>query len=365
MKYQKIVLVFPGQGSQYVGMGKNLYDNFKVVRDAYAQANDVLGEDITKICFTGKTPKKSFEDLLEQIKLYIKKVSQSKSGKQDVNGNNEGKNQLSKYRGSLLDMTRYTQPAVYTTSYASYKALEEALEGKLVPYSVAGHSLGEYTALTVAGAIDFETGLRLVKKRALIMEDTSKLHRGGLIAVIDKEKQINIVELKKLCRENYGFISLINSPHMVVVGSPERALNLLEKKLRESGKKAIRLGLEGEFHTPDMISAGQKLENELERKEKGADVYLISSAKIPVIANVTAQPIMKQEEIKEELHLQMYRSVNFYGSIESSIKDGAQAFIEIGPKMVSRFIHETNPNVPVLNVYDMKSLEETVRELRG
>ena len=374
MKYEKVVLVFPGQGSQYVGMGKDLYyaDKHPSVRDSvrevYTKANKILGYRLEDICFTESKFKEIIRRFDEQVESFMSQHRKHPST--ETNGINGKKHHLTNYLvKSPLDMTLYIQPAVFTTSYACYTALEEMCKDasiQLNPFKVMGHSLGEYTAAVVSGEMDFETTLGLVNYGSKVMSDAARERpRTKLMAVMDK-KELNYNMIENLCNE-YGqvFWALINSPRQIVVGGNEKKLREISRKLNKKGIYTKILDLDAAFHTPFMLEPGKKLKKKL-------DNITIYPARTPIVANAitddaTKEPIYLTEPnlIRREFSDQMRKRVRLKGGVEKVIKDGADLFIEIGPKMVSRFIRETNPNVSVLNVYDIKSLEETVKELRG
>ena len=329
MKYRRITAIFPGQGSQYTGMGKELYDNFEVVRQIYEEANNILGYDLAELCFK---------------KHGLASIGSRLMHKPDLN------------------KTIYTQPAVLTTSYACFKALEETCEKGKVPLNfclLAGHSLGEYTALLAAGAIDFSTCLQLVNKRAQYMTELGRSYPGaGLMAVMSRNEDLDFNRISTLCDEFQVYVTLNNTKRQIVVGGGKRKLELLSKELKDQGKIGKMLKVEGPFHTPIMKPAAEQFKRELERSR-----FLIAMR--PIIANVSTNAIVDPNHIKKELYNQIFNIVDWRRSVERIIANGGDLFIEIGPKRVlSNMIKDIDPSVPELNVEDMESLEYTVEELK-
>ena len=324
-KHKKITLVFPGQGSQYQGMGKDLYRNFACIKEIYEQANEVLGYDLAEQCFNiPESDKKSVQ-------------------KRDLN------------------KTIYTQPAVLTTSYACYKALQKTCEKcglELEVSMLAGHSLGEYTALLVSEAIDFKSCLTLVRKRANYMADLGKDHpNAGLMAVIDRNGGLSYDGICALCKEFEVHITLNNSKRQIVVGGFKKRLSEMSRLLKKEKKLSTILNVEGPFHTPIMKPAAARLKMDL-------DGINISIASKPIIANVSTDAIVDPDHIKEELYKQIFQVVDWRRSIEKAIKNGGNLFIEVGPKKVlTNMIKDIDPAVPIMNVEDMESLRKTVAEL--
>jgi len=326
MKQKRIIVIFPGQGSQYVGMGKDLYDQFKLVRDIYDEVSQVLGYDMAALCF--KKPK--FGKIMHKADL---------------------------------NKTIYTQPAVLTMSYACYRVLEQTCREKgitLDPSLLAGHSLGEYTALLVAEAMDFKTTVKLVNTRATLMTEWGKSYPGaGLMAVVDRGKGLDYNKICDMCKDFGVFITLNNTKSQIVVGGSKKRLSEMGKDLKNDGLRAMMLKVEGPFHTPIMKPAADKFRKELEKCE-------MDIASKPIMANVHSEAIVDPRHIREELHKQMFNVVNWRGGIERIISKGENIFIEVGPKRVlSNMIREIAPKSTRLNMEDMESLEKTVKALSG
>jgi [acyl-carrier-protein] S-malonyltransferase len=325
MEAKRITLIFPGQGSQYVGMGKELYDRFKLVRQIYEEASQVLGYDISALCFKKHT---------------IGKLM---------------------HKAADLNKTIYTQPAVLTMSYACYRVLEETCKECNVDLNVsllAGHSLGEYTALLVSGAMDFNTALSLVQKRATFMTEWGRAYPGaGLMAIVDKGKELDYDKIYSLCKDFGVYVTLNNTKSQIVVGGSKRRLAEMGKDLKKRGKRSTMLKVEGPFHTPIMKPAADKFKRELDKSE-------IHIATKPVMANVSTEAIVDPIHITKELHEQIFKIVNWRGGIERIIRGGETVFIEVGPKKVlSNMINDIDPSIPKLNIEDVESLEKTVKEL--
>jgi [acyl-carrier-protein] S-malonyltransferase len=324
MKTRRITLIFPGQGSQYVGMGKELFDRFKLVREIYDEATQVLGYDISELCFK----KHTFGKFMHKADL---------------------------------NKTIYTQPAVLTMSYACYRVLEETCKECNVDLNtslLAGHSLGEYTALLVSGAMDFKTTLSLVQKRATFMTEWGKAYPGaGLMAIVDKGRELDYDRICALCKDFGVYVTLNNTRSQVVVGGSKRRLAEMGKELKREGKRSTMLKVEGPFHTPIMKPAADKFKKELDKSE-------IHIASKPVMANVTTEAIVDPNHIRKELHEQIFKIVNWRGGIEKIAHNRETLFIEVGPKKVlSNMINDIDPSIPRLNIEDVESLEKTVKEL--
>ncbi|MFO7737092.1 MAG: ACP S-malonyltransferase [Desulfatiglandaceae bacterium] len=325
MKFKKITLIFPGQGSQYVGMGKEFYDEFEMVREIFDQADQFLGYKLSEQCF--KKPG-----------FGMKMIHRT-----------------------VLDKTIFTQPAVLTTSYVCYRVLEQKCRERNIDLNaslLAGHSLGEYSALLVSGAVDFETCLDLVRKRAAFMTEVGRGYPGaGLMAIVDKKRNLNYKRICSICKDFELYVTLNNTKNQIVVGGSKRKLTELAKELKKEGKLAKILKVEGPFHTPIMRPAAEKLKKELDN----STIYIGSK---PLIANVSTHAIVDPDHIRKELYDQLFRIVDWRGSIEKIIGNGADLFIEVGPKKVlSNMIKEIDPSIPHLNVEDMESLERTLNEL--
>ncbi|HFU4202723.1 TPA: ACP S-malonyltransferase [Streptococcus suis] len=301
----KTAFLFAGQGAQTLGMARDLYDTYPIVKETYDQASQILGYDL--------------RDLID---------------------NQEDK----------LNQTRFTQPAILTTSLAIYRLLaEEAIK----PDMVAGLSLGEYAALVASGALAFEDGLALIAKRGEYMETAAPAGTGKMVAVLNAD--VNLIE--EVCSSvTSGIVSPANynTPAQIVIGGEVAAVDEAVEALKAAGvKRMIPLNVSGPFHTALLRPASEKLAQALEAVE-------FSDFQVELVGNTEAK-IMKKEDIKSLLTRQVMEPVRFYESIATMQAAGVTKFIEIGPgKVLSGFIKKIDKTAEVVTVEDVASLQELV-----
>jgi len=307
----KVAFIFPGQGSQQVGMGVDLVEEFAVAKETFAQADNALDIDISKLCFEGPT-----ED---------------------------------------LQQTSNTQPAILTTSIAVYRVLKEK---GIEPDIVAGHSLGEYSALVAAGVLDFTDAVKLVRRRGQLMEESDPSGKGTMAAIIG----LNPKEVEEVCQKasTAGVVepANYNCPGQVVISGEKEGVEQATKLAQEAGaKKAIILNVSGPFHSSLMEPAGEKLSQEL------AEVNF-NNAQVPVVTNVNAELTSKGEQFSQALIEQISGSVRWEESIKAMIAGGVDTFIEVGPgRVLKGFMRRIDRKVTALNVEDLVSLEKTLKKL--
>lgn len=303
----KVAFVFPGQGAQYVGMGKDFYEQIPVSRKVYTIASEVTGLDLPGLCFKEN----------EQI-----------------------------------DITEYTQIAMLATEAAMLAALQE----KGVKADVAaGLSLGEYGAILTAGAMSLEDVFRVVRQRGILMQKAVPTG-GAMCAVLGMDGE----KIAKICEETEGIVSVANynCPGQIVITGEEGAVAAAAEKLKEAGaRRCIPLKVSGPFHSEMLKGAGEKLVGVL------ADVEL-KEFSMPYVTNVTADYVTDISEIKELLGRQVHSSVRWQQSVERMIADGVDTFIEIGPgRTLTGFLKKINKNVTGLHIEKVEELEEVVRLL--
>ena len=248
-----------------------------------------------------------------------------------------------------------TGPVTMAGSLAQHNA--EVMAGVVFTQLVAAGTPVIYGS--VSGVMDFASCLKLVSKRALYMTEVGRGYPGaGLMAIVDKKRNLNYKRICSLCKDFELYVTLNNTKKQIVVGGAKRKLAELSKQLKQEGKLATILKVEGPFHTPIMRPAAEKLKKELEKNR-------LSIGLRPVIANVSNDAIVDPNHIKQELYEQIFKIVNWRGSVEKMIGNGGGLFIEVGPKKVlSNMIKDIDPSIPCLNVEDMESLEKTVNELK-
>ena len=297
--------VFPGQGSQSVGMCRDLYDNVRSARDVFQQADKALGFSITGLCFEGPE-----EELRQTINA---------------------------------------QPALVTASYACLEAAREISGDKLsAPSFLAGHSLGEYTALAVAGVLDFSTAVRLARERGRLMHEAGQKRAGAMSAIIGLDE----TKLADICKKTDIIMANINCPGQIVIsGATENVARANEIAIAAGAKRAIPLQVSGAFHSPLMEPA-------VEGMIKYLDNTTFIAPSIPVIGNVTALPMTTPEEVKTELRRQLLNPVLWQRGIEYMIEQGVATFIEIGPgRVLTGLIKRINNEVVIQNIGDLAAVE--------
>jgi len=301
----KTAILFAGQGAQYAGMGKDLYETYSEARLVFDKATDVLQLDIKKLCFEG--PKEE------------------------------------------LDKTINTQPATFTFNMAVYAVL-----GNPAADFLAGHSLGEVCAVVASGALSLEQGLKAVKQRALLMEDQAHNNKDGMIAVIGLPPQ-RIGELLKPLEHVY--LSNFNSPMQTTVSGSIEELQKAKALLKDEARMVADLAVGGAFHSPYMKEAAQNFGDYLQDID-------FKDAKCPVIANADAEPKQGSNELKEALAKQIQAPVQFVKTLNFLDKQGVDTFIEIGPgKVLTNLIKRTLPKALTFSTETIDSLKATLNNL--
>ena len=303
----KLAFVFPGQGAQYVGMGKEFYEQISVSRKVYTIASEVTGLNLPGLCFE---------------------------------------------KNEQIDITEYTQIAMLTTEVAILAALQE----KGVKADVAaGLSLGEYGAILTAGAMSLEDVFRVVRQRGILMQGAVPTG-GAMCAVLGMDGE----KIAKICDETEGIVSVANynCPGQIVITGEEGAVAVAAEKLKEAGaRRCIPLNVSGPFHSAMLKEAGEKLGKVLEQVE-------LRAFSTPYVTNVTAEYVTEPSEIKELLGRQVYSSVKWQQSVERMIADGVDTFIEIGPgRTLTGFLKKINKNVTGLHIEKVEDLDAVVKML--
>ncbi|MEE8436761.1 MAG: ACP S-malonyltransferase [Candidatus Neomarinimicrobiota bacterium] len=303
----KTAFLFPGQASQKIGMGHDLFEGTELGRNYFKRANEIMGLDLQDIIFNGPDDK--------------------------------------------LKQTRFTQPAIYLVSVILGLLI---VEKGLKPSFTAGHSLGEYCALTLAGAFDFETGLKLVKVRAEEMQKTGTAKRGTMAAIIGLEDD-KVRDLCSAFKKGIVVAANFNAPGQVVISGEKTAVSEVMISAREAGAgKVIELKVSGAFHSPLMSPAREILAEKLNSIE-------IKDTYIPVFANVTAQPVSKTQDIRNVLINQLDNPVNWHASVSNIIKLGAKQALEVGPgRVLCGLSRRINPGFPMRSIGSLEDLEKVV-----
>lgn len=309
----KIALVFPGQASQYVGMGKELHREFSIARQTYEEISDALSLDIARLCFEGPE--------------------------------------------SELNLTANTQPAIFATSIAALRVLIK--ETEISPAMAAGHSLGEYSAIAAAGGFSAFDGARIVRKRGIYMQEAVPPGRGAMAAILGLKREV----VEDICRNNADNGILVpanfNCPGQVVVSGDSDAVDRAVAAAKEAGGKAILLPVSAPFHCPMMKPASEKLRETI-------DAFEIREFSYPVVSNVTAKPYSGGNQAKELLVKQLTSPVLWEDSVKYMIGEEVSIFIEVGPKKVlSGMIRKIDKEAVTLNVEDVASLKKTVQSLQS
>ena len=306
----KIAFLFPGQGSQTVGMGKDLYDNFEAAKKVYVTADSVLCKNISKLCFEGPE-----EDL-----------------KQTVN----------------------TQPCIVTTSIALLETLKNELD--ITPNYVAGHSLGEYCAMYSVGVMDLETTLKAIQKRANLMNEVKG---GAMAAVLNASEEVLKAGINEGLKYGYVDVANYNSPAQVVITGDETAVQKAREYYLANGvRRFVPLPVSGAFHSKYMENAGDKF-------SEFAKELPLNNAKIPVITNVDAEETTLKEDFRTKMSKQIYSSVHWTQTILKMVENGVDTFIEIGPrKILAGLNKKISPESTVYNIFDKESLEATINAIR-
>ena len=307
---KKIAFVFPGQGSQSVGMGKDLYENFAAAKNVFDTADKVLGKSITTICFEGPE---------DDLKLTVN-----------------------------------TQPSIVTMSIAALEAFKSELEVEVA--ATAGHSLGEYCAMYASGVMDLETTLKAIQKRADLMGAT----KGGAMAAILNAPEGSLEKaLEEASSVGYVDVANYNSPAQVVITGDEAAVAKAGELLSAAGaRRVVPLAVSGAFHSKFMENAGKEFASFV------SDLDL-NDASIPVFTNVDAEATVLGAEFKNKMPKQIYSSVQWTQSVQKMVAEGVDTFVEIGPgKVLAGLVKKIDASVNVYNVYDKASLDATVSSLK-
>jgi [acyl-carrier-protein] S-malonyltransferase len=305
----KTALLFAGQGAQAVGVGKDLAEKFPSAKAWFDRANSALGYDLASICFNGPEPE--------------------------------------------LTKTENAQPGIFLVSWVAFQLLKEQ-----VPWlkfdATAGLSLGEFTALTAAGAMSFEDGLRVVRQRGKFMQEACDVTRGGMAAVIGLDE----APTREVCAEAGVVLANLNCPgQLVISGEVDKIGKAVELAKAKSARRAIALPVAGAYHSPLMASARPKLQAELAKVK-------LSPPGVPVISNVTGQPHGNAADISTRLVEQVTSSVLWEKSMRYLLAQGFTRFIELGPgTALGGFMKRIDKGAQMLNVADVASLEATVKAL--
>jgi [acyl-carrier-protein] S-malonyltransferase len=305
----KTALLFAGQGAQAVGMGKDLAAAFPPAKAWFDRANAALGYDLASVCFNGPEPE--------------------------------------------LTKTENAQPGIFLVSWVAFQLLKE--QSPLLKFdATAGLSLGEFTALTAAGAMSFEDGLRVVRQRGRFMQEACEATRGGMAAVIGLDE----APTREVCAEVGVVLANLNCPgQLVISGEADKIVKAVELAKAKGAKRAIALPVAGAYHSPLMAGAQPKLQAELARVK-------LSPPAVPVISNVTGQPHGNAADISARLVEQVTSSVLWEKSMRHLLAQGFTRFIELGPgTALSGFMKRIDKGTQMLNVADVASLEATVKVL--
>ncbi|MGA2517801.1 MAG: ACP S-malonyltransferase [Thermodesulfobacteriota bacterium] len=302
---KSIAFTFPGQGSQYVGMGRELFENFSVARQIFEEANDALHFSVSDLCFKGPE--------------------------------------------EALRLTENTQPAVLTTSVAALRVLQA--EKGYAPQFAAGHSLGEYSALVASEALAFSQAVKIVRLRGKFMQEAVPVGEGAMAAVLGMERE----QVEKLCEEiSSGEVltpANFNSPGQIVIAGHSKAVERAIERIKRDGKKAVLLPVSAPFHSPLMKPAAERLEKALEE-------ISVNDLKIPVVTNVEAEANTSKDRVKELLVAQVSSPVRWEESMRKMIEKGVEQIVEVGPgKVLSGLMKRIDSRVETKNIEDLKTLK--------